>query len=180
MLGWSAPLGRPVALTLALSRRAGEGTVVVVFGIFAAVALLWERIVLRVRGCCVGRSAKNSSGGGFRHELPLYHHASGWTFRPRKRWLLSESRGVGQRSARKRCGGGRATTRVAPTAEVEERRGLLLRMIVRSWGMVVGFGMNCPLHHHPSGWTLRPRKRWLLSESRGGRATECKESLRWR
>ena len=64
VLGWSAPLGRPVALTLALSCRAGEGTVVVVSGIFAAVALLWERIVLRVRGCCVGRSAKNSSGGG--------------------------------------------------------------------------------------------------------------------
>ena len=37
---WPAPLGRPVALTLALSRRAGEGTVVVAKDSSASAELL--------------------------------------------------------------------------------------------------------------------------------------------
>ena len=42
LFGWWPPLGRPVALTLALSRRAGEGT------------LLFKRLgwVSRWRRCC--------------------------------------------------------------------------------------------------------------------------------
>ncbi len=51
LLGWSAPLGRRVALTLALSRRAGEGTVVGS-----------ERVLLRLRGVEIPRCARNDKG----------------------------------------------------------------------------------------------------------------------
>ena len=49
-LGGGPPLGRPVALTLALSRRAGEGTVVVGGGASATRVVFQEMGLLRGGG----------------------------------------------------------------------------------------------------------------------------------
>ena len=58
LFGWAAPLGCPVALTLALSRRAGEGTVVVGGGV-SAMGVGWGVVgAVREPPLRVGRSER--------------------------------------------------------------------------------------------------------------------------